>query len=66
MTTGTIKKWTDSGWGFIRCDDGQPDVFAHAKFFADVVEPLHGMRVRFEIVHDEQSNKMRADRIEVM
>jgi cold shock CspA family protein len=62
MPGGTIKKWTDGGWGFIRQDHG-PDVFAHAKYFAMGVRPETGLRVEFEIVNDAQTGRFRADNI---
>lgn len=51
--TGTIARVTDRGFGFIKPDDGQKDVFFHAKdldasvAFNDLRE---GERVTFDIV----------------
>lgn len=40
MLTGTVKSFnTDSGWGFIIPDDGNGDVFVHAR-------QLHGVEIR--------------------
>lgn len=29
MATGTIKRWTDRGFGFVQPDDGSKELFAH-------------------------------------
>jgi cold shock CspA family protein len=64
-TFGTIKKWTEGGWGFIARDDGQPDVFAHVRYFKTITEPRVGMRVWFDVTQDEHTGKMRADNVSV-
>lgn len=64
MLYGTIKNWNDDrGFGFILRDDGQPDIFAHIKFFATGVRPSEGLRVQFEIVTDARSGRPRADNV---
>jgi CspA family cold shock protein len=51
MPTGAIKSWfEDRGFGFIRLDDGSPDVFAHMReVLVDVDGFARGTRVMFEI-----------------
>lgn len=50
--TGTIARVTDRGFGFIKPDDGQKDVFFHAKDLVEVAfnDLREGERVSFEIV----------------
>jgi cold shock CspA family protein len=68
MSTGVLKTWNDdAGYGFIKADAvGQPDQFAHAKYFAFGVKPERGLRVEFEIVNDERTGRDRADKIRVL
>ena len=40
---------TSAGIGFIQRDDGEADVFVHAKYLADVFRPAEGQRVSFSI-----------------
>jgi cold shock protein len=50
--TGTIKKFTDRGFGFIRWDDSGEDVFIHHSIIAaaGIAELAAGDRVEFEII----------------
>jgi CspA family cold shock protein len=50
--TGTIKKFTDRGFGFITRDDDGPNVFIHHSVLAaaGIAELVAGDRVEFEIV----------------
>ncbi len=50
--TGKIARVTDRGFGFITPDDGQKDVFFHAKDLQDVEfnDLKEGEAVTFEIV----------------
>ena len=50
--TGKIARVTDRGFGFITPDDGQKDVFFHAKDLQDVEfnDLKEGESVTFEIV----------------
>lgn len=51
MPKGTIRKLSERGYGFIKCDTGGPDIFFHASAlvndvaFDDLVE---GQRVEFD------------------
>jgi cold shock CspA family protein len=48
---GRIKNWlADRGFGFIERDDGQPDVHSVAQRCG--VEPVHGLRVFFDMERD--------------
>ena len=49
MYTGTIKTWNDErGFGFIKRDDGEADVFMHAKYLAEVFAPEEGAARRLQ------------------
>jgi CspA family cold shock protein len=67
MTLGTIKRIvTDKGFGFIRPDFPDPDVFFHANdvegtTFAALYE---GQRVKFDVVASDRGP--RAERVEVV
>jgi cold shock protein len=69
MITGTIVTWRDEkGFGFVRPDDGTPDIFLHVKFLADAFRPAEGQRVAFSIVPDERSgrDRGRADAVRLL
>jgi cold shock CspA family protein len=63
MSTGVIKKWTDKGFGFIRRDDGLPDLFVHIREVLGRPEKLQeGERVRFcEDVNDRNGKTQAVD-----
>lgn len=56
MMTGTIKRVTDKGFGFIAPDGGDKDVFFHMSALVDVGfdDLREGDKVTFEV---EQSDK---------
>ena len=61
MASGIVKKWIgDRGFGFIKPDGGQQDVFVHAKAFPLDVTPVEGDRVSFEVVVDSTRNRPQA------
>jgi CspA family cold shock protein len=63
---GTIKKWNDErGYGFIKPDDGGPDVFLHISALPMGVQPHEGDRVSFELEPDERSGRSRAGHVRV-
>jgi cold shock protein len=51
MATGIIKFWkSEKGYGFIKNDDGRPDIFVHESCLLPGVAPDHGVEVEFDIV----------------
>lgn len=66
MTTGTVK-WFNSqkGFGFIAPDDGGSDAFVHISAVerAGLQELREGQKVGFELVADQRSGKMSADKL---
>ena len=58
---GTVKKYLDDrGFGFIKPDDGGPDVFFHFSACADGIVPDINSIVEFEIETDPRSGRTRA------
>jgi CspA family cold shock protein len=65
--TGTIKKYiADRGFGFVKPDDGGPDVFVHLKAFALGIKPAEGMRVSYDVAPDSKSGKSQAVGVKVL
>lgn len=66
MTTGTVK-WFNAqkGFGFIAPDDGGSDAFVHisAVEHAGMSDLREGQKVGFELVADQRSGKMSADKL---
>jgi cold shock protein len=66
MTTGTVK-WFNAtkGFGFIQPDDGSVDVFVHIS--AVERAGMHGLnegqKVSFEVMRDNRSGKLAAERL---
>jgi cold shock protein len=61
---GRVKHWReDAGWGFIKRDDGQPDIFLHRTQVVGDHPPCVGDRVRFEIGASQRSGKPEAKRV---
>jgi CspA family cold shock protein len=54
------------GFGFIRPDEGGADVFVHTRHMTNSNTLRADQRVSFEIVHDEQRGKPRADNVRVL
>lgn len=67
MTTGTVK-WFNSqkGFGFIAPDGGGSDAFVHISAVerAGLQELREGQKVGFELVADQRSGKMSADKLQ--
>jgi cold shock protein len=50
MATGIIKKKMDKGFGFIKPDDGTPDVFFHSESCGGQFNSLQeGQQVQFDL-----------------
>lgn len=56
---GTVKHYSlERGWGFIRLDNGDPDIFVHATGLADGVgELIAGEKVEFRSGVDRRSGR---------
>jgi len=67
MATGTVK-WFNAqkGFGFIAPDDGGSDAFVHISAVerAGLGELREGQKVGFELVADQRSGKMSADKLQ--
>jgi CspA family cold shock protein len=65
---GTVRKWTDKGYGFINSDDGQ-QYFAHIKQVRDYGHDdlLEGSRVEFDAAPSKRHpGKLEAHEIKVL
>ena len=62
MANGTIKTLTDRGFGFIRPEDGQADIFFHRSSLvgASMEQLRQGDRVSFTAENDPRGKGMRA------
>lgn len=67
MTSGTVK-WFNAqkGFGFIAPDDGGSDAFVHISAVerAGMSDLREGQKVGFELVADQRSGKMSADKLQ--
>ncbi|QIB33531.1 cold-shock protein [Ancylobacter pratisalsi] len=67
MATGTVK-WFNAqkGFGFIAPDNGGSDAFVHISAVerAGMSDLREGQKVSFELVTDQRSGKMSADRLQ--
>ncbi|ANL64297.1 cold shock protein [Rhizobium phaseoli] len=67
MNTGTVK-WFNAtkGFGFIQPDDGAADVFVHISAVerAGMRDLKDGQKLSYELVRDNKSGKMSADRLQ--
>jgi cold shock protein len=69
MATGTVKFFDPKrGFGFIKSDDGGPDVFVHISAVDRAgLRGLHeGQKVSFEVVKDGKSGKVSADQLKAL
>jgi CspA family cold shock protein len=67
MPTGTIKYFNgDRGYGFVKSDEGGPDVFVHIKDVRGQRELHENERVQFDITADEQRGKTKATGVRVL
>ncbi len=66
MSTGTMKWFEASkGFGFIKPDDGGVDVFVHVSAIerSNLNELREGQKLYYELVTDEKTGKISADKI---
>ena len=66
MTTGTVKFFSqDKGFGFIKLDDGTPDIFVHitALEASGLATLQTDQKVEFDVVRDHKNGKLKAERI---
>ena len=68
MPIGTVKFFTQRGFGFIALDDGSPDVFVHVSAVEQAgMRTLHeGQRVSFELVTDARRGKTNAQNLKAV
>ncbi len=62
--TGVVTNWHDDrGFGFIKAENGGPDLFLHARSFSNgVVRPHKGMTVTFE-PRTNRDGRLRAEQV---
>lgn len=68
MLIGEVKTWIDNrGFGFIKRDDQQPDVFVHVSAITGSLDRLTvGQKVEFDVETDRKSGKPRAAKVRVI
>ena len=68
MNSGTVKFFNDQrGYGFIRPDNGEKDVFVHATALerAGINGLREGQKVNFDMRSDPRSDKIAVDMIKI-
>jgi CspA family cold shock protein len=67
MPQGTIKRYLDDrAFGFIRPDDGGPDMFVHIRNFPFGTVPEIGMRVAYDVANNPRSGRPEAVGVRVL
>ena len=69
MATGVVKMFNvDRGYGFIKPDDGGPDVFLHASALeqAGIGSLPIGSRLSFDVVMDQRKGKTSAQNVKLL
>ena len=61
---GTVKRWLDRGFGFIRVDGQDDEVFVHHTSLDGISELREGQKVEFEI--EESPKGPRANNVKVV
>ena len=66
MNTGIVKRWFDErGFGFIRPDDGSPDLFTHMSHCGNQALP-EGSKVEYQIASDARKRSPVAAEVKVI
>jgi CspA family cold shock protein len=63
MATGTIKFWkADKGFGFLKRDDGGPDVFVHMNqlSYTGITEPRASDVFQFDVGSNPRDGRLQA------
>ena len=69
MTTGLVKFYnSDKGYGFVKLDDGGPDVFVHVSALeqAGIHSLPEGSRISFDAVMDQRKGKTAAQNVKLL
>jgi CspA family cold shock protein len=69
MATGVVKMFNgDRGYGFIKPDDGGPDVFLHASALeqAGIGSLPIGTKLSFDVVMDQRKGKTSAQNVKLL
>ena len=68
MNTGIVKCWNQlRGYGFVRPDDGSPDVFVHITALSGAGQMLcEGQRISFDVGTDARTAKEKAVNVRVI
>jgi cold shock protein len=69
MPTGTVKWYNpEKGFGFIQPDDGGKDAFVHVTAIerAGMNTLRDGQKIKFELVKDQRTGKVSADKLEAV
>lgn len=63
MSVGTVVRWSDRGFGFIKPEEGGDDVFAHFSAIQDGNALREGDEVEYEVRFDDRRGKDRAENV---
>lgn len=63
---GSIRYYSEKGFGFIKRDDRGVDVFFHISQFMTDVQPEAGMRVSFDISDSQRTGKQQAVGLQIL
>lgn len=67
VATGVVKFFqSEKGFGFIKPDDGNVDVFVHIRDVRGMQPLSEGMRVGFEEVMDQRKGKTKATDVRLL
>ncbi|PZM16408.1 cold-shock protein [Rhizobium tubonense] len=69
MPTGIVKWFNgEKGYGFIKPDDGSPDVFVHISALerAGLQDLQDGQKIEYELSQSRKTGKWTADSLEIL